>query len=42
VAVDLRHGQARALPEQSDLRDAVEAAREQQKRAGVRILTRRS
>jgi hypothetical protein len=42
VAVDLRRGHARELPHQSDLRDAVQAARVQQREAGVTVLAGRA
>jgi hypothetical protein len=42
VAVDLRRGRSRELADQASLRDAVLAARQEQQKAGVRILTGRA
>jgi hypothetical protein len=43
VAVDLRRGRAsaRELPSQADLRDAMQVAREQQRDAGIALLSSR-
>jgi hypothetical protein len=41
ITVDLRRGRSRELSDQASLRDAVLAARQGQKKAGVRILTER-
>ena len=42
VAVDLRNGQARRLPDQSSLRDAVIASRKGKQKAGVTVLSGRA
>jgi hypothetical protein len=42
VAIDLRRGRSRELPDQASLRDAVLAARQGQEKAGVTVLARRT